>query len=177
MSPLLQFGAEVESSGGIGALGINLQGFMFQLITFVAVLLLLHKYVYKRLVETLETRRTAVIESLDNAKKAATELEKANDKTAELLKEAQKEAADIVALAGKEAAKAIEEAEVKASKKADHIIEQAQSRIDTDIAEAKKGLESEMISLVASATEKIIQQKLDAKNDTELIKAAIKEAR
>ena len=46
MSPFIQFGAEaVEASGGLGALGINLQGFLFQLITFVLVLLLLIAFV------------------------------------------------------------------------------------------------------------------------------------
>lgn len=175
MSPLIQFGA--EASGGLGALGINLQGFLFQLITFVLVLMLLHKFVYKRLVETLEARRTAVIESLDNAKEAAAALEKTNEKTAELLKEARKEAADVVALAQKEAAKVAEEAETKASKKAAHLIEQAEARIHSDIAAARVSLHAEMVDLVASATEKVIQSKLDAKKDNDLIKKALEESR
>ena len=79
MTFLYQFGAEAAASGGgLSMLGINLQGFLFQLITFVLVLLLLNKYVYKQLVETLETRRKAVIGSLDDAKKAADALEKTN---------------------------------------------------------------------------------------------------
>lgn len=175
MSPLTQFGA--EAAGGLGALGINLQGFLFQLITFVLVLVLLRKYVYGRLVDTLETRRKAVIESLDNAKEAAAELEKTNLKTAELLKEARKEAQDILAIAQKEATAAIEEAEVKASKKADHILEQAEARIHTDIAAAKAHLHHELIGLVTVATEKVLQQKLDAKTDAALIKKALEEAK
>lgn len=175
MSPLIQFGA--EQAGGLGALGINLQGFLFQLITFVLVLLLLRKYVYGKLVDTLEARRTAVISSLDNAKKAATALEKTNEKTEALMKEARKEAADIVALAQKEAAKVVEESEMKASKKADHILEQAEARIHSDISAAKQSLQSEMVALVASATEKVIEQKLDAKGDRQLIKKALEETR
>lgn len=176
MSPLIQFGAE-QASGGLGALGINLQGFVFQLITFVLVLLLLRKYVYQRLVETLETRRKAVIESLDSAKEAAAALEKSNEKAGELLKEARKEAAGIVALAKKEAAQVAEEAEEKASKKAEHLVEQAEARIHSDIAAARLSLQSEMVGLVAAATEKVIAQKLDAKSDAKLIKDALKEVR
>lgn len=175
MSPLTQFGA--EASGGLGALGINLQGFLFQLITFVLVLVLLRKYVYARLVDTLETRRKAVIESLDNAKEAAAALEKTNTKTAELLKEARKEAQDIVATAQKEAASVVEQAEEKASKKADHLLEQAEARIHTDIAAAKTALHSELVGLVAIATEKVLQEKLDAKADRALIKKALEEAK
>lgn len=175
MSPFTQFGA--EAAGGLGALGINLQGFLFQLITFVLVLLLLKKYVYGRLVETLEARRKAVIESLDNAKEAAAELEKTNAKTAALLKKAREESEEIVATARKEAALAIEEAEVKASKKADHLIEQADARIHADIAAAKSQLEHELIGLVAAATEKVLQQKIDQKSDVTLIKRALEEVK
>ena len=175
MSPLIQFGA--EASGGLGALGINLQGFVFQLITFVMVLVLLRKFVYQKLVETLETRRKAVIDSLDNAKEAAAALEKTNEKTVELMKEARQEAADIVALAQKEAAKVAEEAEIKASKKADHILEQAEARIHSDIAAAKLALQTEMVGLVAAATEKVIEKKLDLKSDAKLIKEALRESR
>lgn len=176
MSPLIQFGAE-QAVGGLGALGINLQGFLFQLITFVLVLLLLNKLVYKKLISTLETRRQAVIDSLDNAKKAAQALEKTNERTEELMVIARKEAADIVVLAKKGAARAVEEAEIKASKKADHILEQAEARIDSDIAQAKYELQAEMVDLVARATEKVIQQKIDPKIDAALIKSALKESR
>lgn len=175
MSPIIQFGA--ESAGGLGALGINLQGFFFQLITFVLVLLLLQKFVYAKLVDTLEVRRKAVISSLDDAKKAADALEKTNEKSEELLQEARQEASGIVALAQKEAAKLVEDSAVKATKKADHILEQADARISSDIAAAKQSLQSEMISLVSSATEKLIQQKLDTKKDAQLIKDALEEAR
>lgn len=174
MSPLIQFGAE-QASGGLGALGINLQGFVFQLITFVLVLLLLHRYVYKRLVDTLETRRQAVVDSLDSAKEAAVALEKSNERAAELMKEARKEAADVLALAKKEAAQVAEDAEEKASKKAEHLIEQAEARIHSDITAARLSLQSELVGLVAAATEKVIEQKLDAKADTKLIKDALKE--
>lgn len=175
MSPLTQFGA--ETAGGLGALGINLQGFLFQLITFVLVLLLLRKYVYGRLVDTLEARRKAVVESLDNAKEAAAELEKTNQKTAELLKEARKEAGDILATAQKEAAAVVEEAEQKASKRADHLLEQAEARIHTDIAAAKANLQHELVGLVTAATEKVLRQKLDAKADNALVKKALEEVK
>ena len=70
---LLQFAAEgtehvEEASGGISALGLNAKAFLFQLITFVIVLVLLRKYVYGKLVDTLKARRIALIYSLEAAK-------------------------------------------------------------------------------------------------------------
>ena len=180
MTFLSQFAAETaaqESAGGIAALGLNVQSFLFQLITFVLVLLLLRKFVYSKLVDTLETRRVAVIESLDNAKEAAKELEKTNEKTAELLKTAQKEAADIVALARSEAAGVVEEAETKAKKRAEHLIEQAEGRLQQDITKARDDLRKEMMSLVAQATETVLKEKVDGAADKKLIQRAVKEAK
>ena len=176
MNQLVQFGAE-QTTGGIGALGLNVQGFFFQLITFVLVLLLLQKFVYSRLVDTLETRRKAVIDSLDNAKEAAVELEKASEKTAELLKQARKDASEITGLAEKEANKVIEAAEEKANKKAAHILDQANARIESEIDSAKKSLQNEMVLLVTAATERVIDQKLDAKGDARLIQKSLEEVR
>lgn len=174
MTFLYQFGAEAATpSGGLSMLGINLQGFIFQLITFVLVLLLLNKFVYKRLVETLEARRKAVISSLDDAKKAAVALEKTNKNTAVLMEKAKQEAADIVALAHTEARSIVDEAEEKAGKKADHAIKQAEARIASDIADARKSLRREMATLVADATEMIVGEKLDAKKDAALIERAL----
>jgi F-type H+-transporting ATPase subunit b len=174
MNSLTTFAA--EQTGGLSALGLNVQSFVFQLITFVIVLLLLRKYVYGRLVETLEARRKAVEESLDKATEAAKELEQTEKKVGQMLDEARAEAQDIVALAHKEATVMVEEAEVKAAKKAEHMIAAAESRLKQDIEAARTELRYETASLVALATEKVLRQKVDSKTDTDLIAAAIKEA-
>lgn len=173
MNSLTTFAA--EQAGGLSALGLNVQSFVFQLITFVIVLVLLRKYVYGRLVDTLEARRKAVEESLDKATEAAKELEQTEKKVATMLDEARAEAQDIVALAHKEATAMVEEAEVKAAKKAEHMITQAESRLKQDIEAARTELRHEAASLVALATEKILRTKVDSKADKDLIAAALKE--
>ncbi|MGB3023781.1 MAG: F0F1 ATP synthase subunit B [Candidatus Saccharimonadales bacterium] len=179
---LTQFAAETaahgeQATGGIAALGINLQGFLFQLITFVLVLLLLRKYAYGPLVRTLESRRQAVIDSIDNARKTAHELEKANDKTAEIIASAKQEAADIVALAHKEASKLAEETEAKAAKKAEHVIASAEARLSQDIEKSRQALRREMLGLVADATEKVLRTKIDGAADKQLIERALKDTK
>lgn len=180
MTFLSQFASEAtsqQSVGGVAALGLNLQGFIFQLISFTIILLLLRKFVYAKFIETLESRRQAVLQSLDNAKEAARELEKANEKSAEILDKARKEAADIVNLARTEAAGVVSEAEQKATKRAEHLVEQAETRLQQDIASARDELRKDMLRLVADATEKVLFQKVDSKTDVQLIERAIKEAK
>jgi len=175
MNSLTIFAA--EQAGGLSALGLNVQSFVFQLITFVAVLLLLRKYVYGRLVETLEERRKAVEDSLDKATAAAKELEQTEEKVGKMLDEARGEAEGIVALAHKEATAMIEEAEAKAAKKAEHMITSAESRLKQDIEAARTELRHEAAGLVALATEKLLRTKVDSKADKDLIAAALKEAK
>jgi F-type H+-transporting ATPase subunit b len=174
MNSLTTFAA--EQAGGISALGLNVQSFVFQLITFVAVLWLLRKFVYGRLVDTLEARRKAVEDSLDKATAAAKELEETEAKVGKMLDEARTEAADIVALAHKEATTMVEEAEAKAAKKAEHMVAQAEARLKQDIEAARVELRHETASLVAAATEKVLKQKVDSKADKDLIASALKEA-
>lgn len=175
---LLQFAADsAEASGGIGALGINVKALVFQLISFVIVLLILRRYVYGKLVETLEARRTAVIGSLEDAKQAAEDLSKAEAKIEKLLAEARSEANDIVSVAHKEATSMVEEAEAKAKKKAEHIVAEAKTQLDGEIIKARKALQSEVKLLVASATERIIGEKLTGAKDEQLIERALEEAK
>lgn len=165
-----------EKAGGISALGLDLKLFLFQLITFVLVLLILRKFVYGKLVDTLEARRTAVIASLDQAKQAAEDLGKAEEKIQALLVEARQEASDIVATAHKEAVAMVEAAEEKSRKKAEHLVTEARATLEQDILKARTELKRETKQLVAQATEKIIGQKLNSAADEKLIEAALKES-
>lgn len=175
MNSLTTFAA--EQAGGLSSLGLNVQSFVFQLITFVLVLVLLRYLVYGRLVDTLEARRKAVDDSLDKAAAAAKELEETEAKVSEMFDKARSEAADIVALAHKEATAMVEEAESKATKKAEHLIAQAESRLKQDVTAARDELRHETANLVALATEKVLRQKVDTKADKDLIADALKEAK
>ena len=178
MNNITYFAQEAAaSSGGLGALGINLQAFLFQLITFVLVLILLRKFVYGKLIDTLEARRKAVVDSLQAAEQSAKDLEKTEEKVAALLDEARNEARGIVEIAHKESGAMIEDAETKAGKKAEHIIASAEARMEQEVASARKALRSETAQLVAIATEKVLGVKVDAKTDAKLIETAIKEAK
>lgn len=165
-----------EAAGGLSALGLNLQAFLFQLTTFVIVLLLLRKFVFGKLVSTLEERRLAVEKSLDDASKTEAELKKAQEKVVGLIREARAEAEGIVATGHKEAAQMVEAAEAKAATRAEHIVKEAKAQMDVELGKAREALKADAAKLVAMATERIIKQKLDPQKDAQLIKAALTEA-
>lgn len=173
---LTQFAAE-PSTGGISALGLNWQSFLFQLISFVIVLLILRKFVYKKLVTTLEDRRLAVEKSIDQAAETAEKLKNAEKTVSGLIAEARKEADEVISVGHKEAAQIVEAAEQKATKRAEHIVKEAKSEMDVEVAKAREALKAETAQLVALAAERVLGEKIDAKKDSALITSALKQAK
>ena len=177
---LIQFAeaakAAEHSEGGIAALGLNWQAFLFQLITFVIVLLVLRKFVFGKLAATIEGRREAVENSLNHAAATEEKLKKSETQIAKMLAEARTEAEALVAAGHKEAAQMVEEAERKAASRAEHIVTEAKAQMDVEVAKAREALKTEAATLVALATERIIREKLDPTKDAALIKAALAEA-
>lgn len=169
--------AAAENGGGISALGLNWQSFLFQLITFVIVLVILRVFVFGKLVSTLDARQKAVEDSIQNARETEDTLKNAEKTVAGMLAQARQEADDIVSASHKEAAQMLEAAEAKAAKQAQHIVTEAKAQMDVELSKARESLKAETISLVAQATEQIIGEKLDAKKDAALITAALSKAK
>jgi F-type H+-transporting ATPase subunit b len=164
-----------SSSGGISSLGINLQGFIFQLITFVIVLLIIWKYVLPKIVATIEARRTTLEESLSQARATEEALAAAEAKAAELMTQARADADEAMAEAKKQAENVIAEAEKTAQERAARIIAEAEEHLDQERQNLHSQLRGELAGLVAAATEKVLHRKLDAKQDSSLIEQSIKE--
>lgn len=160
-------------AGGLAALGLDVRAFLFQLITFVLLLLILRKWAFPVLVKTLEDRRIAVEKSIDQAKKTEAALQNAEKQIAGMLQEARDEAQELVASGNREAAKMVEEAEAKAATRAEHIVREAQTSMEHEIAKARTALKQETAALVAEATGMILKEKVDASKNAELISKAL----
>ena len=167
---------EAAPAGGIAALGLDWKAFLFQLISFVIVLLILHKFVFGKLVHTLEQRQKAVEDSLKHAAETEEKLKNAQKTIADMLADARTEADALVAAGHKEAAQMVEAAEAKAVKRAEHIVTEAKASMDVELGKAREALKKETAQLVAAATEHILGEKLDATKDAKLIDAALAKA-
>ncbi len=166
-----------ESTGGLSALGLNWQSFLFQLISFVIVLVILRVFVFKKIVATLDARRSAVENSVRHATETEEKLRKAEDKIMSMLDDARKQADDIIVAGHKQSALVVEAAEQKAAERADHIVAEAKNQLQQDVAKARDDLKAETMNLVSLATAKIIKEKLDAKKDNDLVNDALATAK
>ena len=171
---MTQFGQADSSGSGLGAFQLNLKDFIIQLVTFLLVFLVLRKWVVPKIVATMENRQKTLEQSLENAKATEEALAKAQAKAEEILNQARALADEAVAEAKKAASGRIAEAEAKAADRAELIIKEAETRLGEEREKLRQELRGELAQLVAVATERIIDEKLDAKRDMSLIERAIK---
>lgn len=166
--------AQADSGSGLGAFQLNLKDFIIQLLTFVLVFLILRKWVVPKLVATLDKRRQTLEDSLEHARKTEETLAKAEARAEEILGKARAQADEALAEAKKAASGRIAEAEVQAAERAALIIKEAETRLGEEREKLRQELRGELTELVADATERIIDEKLDAKRDMSLIERAIR---
>lgn len=165
-----------DSSSGIGALGIDWKALIIQLITFVLAYLVLRRYAFGPILKVMKERRDTIEKGVRLGEQMQKEKAEAEAKVQKALADARSQADGIIAGANEEARAVIRDAEEKAGSKADAILAEADSRIAQDTARARQRLERELVGLVSEATEAIIDEKVDAGKDAELIDRALRRA-
>lgn len=163
------------SNSGISSLGLNVKGFLFQLITFGIVLLILRRYVFPKLVATLEERRRTLEESLAQAKQTEETLAKAELSAEEILTKARAQADISLADAKTRADEIVAAGEHAAEDRSERIIAEAEARLGQERERLHSQLKSELADLVVTTTEKVLHKKINALEDRKLIEASLKE--
>lgn len=164
------------AAGGLGAIGIDGRALAFQVVNFVILLWILKKVAYKPILGVLEDRRKRIEEGLKSAEKAQADLANAETAKSQILAETRQESEAILSKSREEAAEIVRAAESKAAKRADQILAEATERTQREAAGVRNQLRQELGSLVAQATEVLIEEKLDAEKDARLIEKALRSA-
>jgi len=164
-----------DSSSGLGALGVDGRAFIIQLITFVLAYFVLRRYAFGPIIKVLHERRETIENGVKLGEQMKREQAEMEGKVEKTLHETRVKADSIIAESQDTGRQLVREAEDKARVKAAGIIAAAEDRTKQDIAQARKSLEKELVGLVADATEAIIEEKVDAKKDAQLIERAIKQ--
>lgn len=167
--------AETSGSSGISSLGVNLKSFIFQLVTFLIVLLILRRWVFPKLVATLEERRKTLEQSLEQARLTEETLHKAEGQAAELLNKARAEADTVLADANSRVEEIIAKGETAASERAARIIKDAEDHLSQERDRLHSELREELADLVAAATQKVLEKKINEREDRALIERSLKE--
>ncbi len=172
------FAAATEPSQDLfGALGIEWQLLIIQIVAFLILVWLLGKFVYPWLMKSVDERHKTIEDAARAAKRAQDAAAESQEETAGLLAQARKEAAEIVSTAKLEAAEIASASEAKAKSTAEQIVADAHDRIQKDIDKAKRDLHNEALALIAETTEKVVRGTHDKKADEALIAQLLKESK
>lgn len=170
---LTHFGA-AEASGP-AALGISLQAFLIQLVTFLIVFLVLRQFAFKPIIKMLNERREVIENGVTLGEKMRAQEAEVEAAAAEKLHTARRQADTILADADNEARQKIQAAEEVAKARGDAMIKEAEAQIKQASDRERKRLEKEVVELVSEVSEAVIQEKVDAKKDAALIDKAMRE--
>lgn len=147
--------------------------FLGQAVAFVIFVVLCMKYVWPPLMNALEKRQKEIADGLANAEKAKKNLELAKTNAAEALRQAKAQAQQIIDDANKQRSMILDRAAEEATNEKNRIVEAAKAEIEAERNKAREELRAEVIALAIAGAEKILDKKMDASSDHQLVKKIV----
>ena len=137
--------------------------FFWQLLIFVGLILILKKFAWKPILDTLNERENSIKESLESAQKAKDEFSKIKADNEKILSNAKKERDFIISDAKKTGREIIEDSKNAAKLESEKIIENARESIILEKDLILKDLKSQVVDISVDIASKILQKELNEK--------------
>jgi F-type H+-transporting ATPase subunit b len=151
------------------ALGINLGLLIVQIIAFTIVFLTLNAWVYKPMLDMMESRKQKIAQGLEDARVAADARANAEKEAAKILADAQAEAGKVVREATERAASAGKEVKAAAEAEAAKAREAVMAEAELERNRILGDLRGQVAALAIAATNKLVGETLDEKKQRALI--------
>jgi F-type H+-transporting ATPase subunit b len=151
------------------ALGINLGLLIVQIIAFIIVFLTLNAWVYKPMLNMMETRKQKIAQGLEDARVAAEARANAEKEAAKIIAEAQAEASKVVREATERAASAGKDVKAAAEAEAAKAREAAMADAELERNRILGDLRGQVASLAIAAANKLVGEALDEKKQRALL--------
>ena len=144
-------------------------------ISFLGLLVVLHKFAWKPILAGLKQREDYIRKSLDDADKIKNQLAEVEVAKKKILDEAKSRANDIIEQSRKVGSELATQIEQRAKKNAEEIIISAHEEIEGECERARKALRKESVQTAVSLAEKILKESLNTEKNRNLINQAIKD--
>ena len=151
------------------ALGINLGLLIVQILAFIIVFLTLQAWVYKPLLNMMETRRKKIEQGMEDARVAAEARANAEKESAKIIAEAQAKAAHVVNEANERADKAAQQVKADADLEIAKQRETALAEISMERGRILGDLRGQVAALAIAAAQKLVGESLDEKRQHVLL--------
>lgn len=163
-----------ETGGVVGTLGLNAKLFIAQLINFSVILFILWRWVWKPLGGALESRRKKIEDSVAKAESIEKQAQEAHVMREQRLREAGAEADRMLKRNRESGEKMKTEIVSVAHSEAEKILAKAKQTIEAEKQQMLQEVKTEVADLIITATEKILRQKLDEKNDKKIVEEVLR---
>ncbi len=151
------------------ALGINLGLLIVQLIAFAIVFLTLNAWVYKPMLDMMESRKKKIAQGLEDARIAAEARADAEKDSAKILASAQAEAGKVVREATERAADAVKDVKSAAEAETAKARESAAAEAELERNRILGDLRGQVAALAIAAANKLVGDALDEKKQRALL--------
>ena len=151
------------------ALGINLGFLILQILAFAILFLTLNAWVYKPMLDIMESRKQKIAQGLEDARVASEARANAEKEAAKVLAEAQTEANNIVREATERAASAGKDVKAAAEAEAAKAREVAMVEAELERNRILGDLRGQVAALAIAAANKLVGETLDEKKQRVLI--------
>ena len=153
---------------------IDIKLLIAQVINFAIVFAVLYFFALKPLMKVMLERTKKIEKSVDDAKKIEEKLVRSEEEYNKQIAHAKKEANIILEKAGQQAEENKKQMIVKAKEEIGQIINQEKANMQAEKAKTLKEIKREVADLVVVSVEKVLEKKLDEKEDQALIKNIVK---
>jgi len=151
--------------------------FFWQLFIFIGLVLLLRKFAWKPILDSVNERETSIKDAMNAAEEAKKEMASIQEDNQKVLKEARAEREALLKEARSSGAEIVAQAKTEAKAEADKIIAQAQESIQNEKRVALNELKNQVAQISLNIAEKVIDSELDNKDkQSKLVNQLIKDA-
>jgi len=141
--------------------------FFWNLIAFIVVFLILKKFAWKQIIQSLQDREQGIADSLASAEQVKKEMAQLKNENEALMAKAVEERTLMLKEARETRDKIVNEAKDQAKAEANKIILDAQAAIHQQKMAAITDLKNQIGNLVVEVSEKVLRRELSAKQDQE----------
>jgi F-type H+-transporting ATPase subunit b len=154
---------------------INISELIAQLISFLVLLFIMRKFVWKKFLKLLDERKERISCQLKDMEEEKAQIEKMHSEYARKLESIEDAAKIKIQEAINEGRKITDELKNKAKDESEKIVEHARIEARNEFVKAKEMLKEEVTDLVLNATERLLQEKVAKEKDKQLVKEFIEE--
>ncbi|MDD5083801.1 MAG: F0F1 ATP synthase subunit B [Candidatus Moranbacteria bacterium] len=158
----------------LAKLGIDWKLFIAQIVNFAILFWILRRFAYRPMLAFLAERTERIDKGLSDADAAHKKLGEMEQKEREMLEQAKKEAQKILEKAERLGKQNYEKMLEQAKEDVDRLMKQSELKMESEKAKLLSDAKAQLAELVVLTTEKVLQEKIDAHKDSELIQKHLK---